>query len=184
MDNSTLPLPSLAKAQISANHHHTPKKTTSSPLPPLPDLEDEKRKLAQSVHSVWQWTGVPTVVTVASTLHGKPVTRFRIQLRKYSRGDWNGIKKVSSLFHSEHDANAAMFAFRYDHETKQSKDLVDQHVSCLESGDEPPEVPERKKIKLTARKTRAAAMTQNPAFRNSTDAPRNMNPKAPGSCNK
>ena len=182
MDKTTIPKAyyCLAKAQISANHH-TPQKRRSSAIS---DREEEKRKLALSDDSIWQGTGKPTVCRDKRKVKGKWVSRFRVRLLKYdSVADMRGRPVKTPQFASELDAEAAIFEFRYYHETKESKKLVDRHVSCLERGDEPPVVPERKKRCLSG-KTRAATMTQNPAFRNSIDAPLNMNPKVPGSFNK
>ena len=49
-----------------------------------------------------------------------------------------------------------------------------------------PAIPKLKKRRLSknASKARAATMTQNPAVRNSIDAPPNMNPKVPGPFNR
>jgi hypothetical protein len=183
MDKTTIPkaYPRLAEAQILANPASQKKRRSSA----ISDLEEEKRKLALSDNSIWQGTGIPTVCRDKRKVKGKLVTRFRARLLKFdSVADMRGRPVKTPQFASELDAVASIFAFRYGHETKESKDLVNTHVSCLERGDEPPVVPRRKKMKLSASKTRAASMTQNPAFRNSIDAPLNMNPKVPGHFNK
>ena len=115
MDKCTVPkayLP-LAKAQMSANRNRdTPKKSRSSEE--VSDLEDKKRTLAKSDDPIWTTTNTPTVSTVASTLNGRPVTRYRVQLLKYCpENPKKGMRMVSSLFHSANDAEAAIFAFRY-----------------------------------------------------------------------
>ena len=151
------------------------------------ELEEAKRKLALTPNSVWVTTGRPTVRSVQNILKGKPVTRFRVHMRKYSRGSNKKGRPVQSpVFETQHDAEAAIFATRYKFETPTSKKYVDSYLIYLETGDNMPAVPKLKKRRLSkdASKARAATMTQHPAVRHSIDAPPNMNPKVPGPFNR
>ena len=174
----------LATAQIRANHA-SPKKVRSAPT--LSELEEAKRTLALTENSVWVTTGIPTVRSVPSTMDGKPVTRFRVHMRKYSRDTTSkGRELRSPMYESRHDAEAAIFETRYNFESPTSKKHVDSFLMSLETGEDMPVVPELKKRRLSknASKARAATMTQHPAVRNSLDAPPNMNPKVPGPFNR
>ena len=128
MDNSTttsttadLTHAGLAMAQIRANHV-SPKKVRSAPR--LAELEEAKRKLALSENSVWVTTGIPTVRPVQVALQGKLVTRFRVHMLKYSGGsNKKGSQVQSPVCVTRNDAEAAIFATRYQFESPTSKNM-------------------------------------------------------------
>jgi len=95
-----------------------------------------------------------------------------------------GKKKQSQQFDSQREAEAQIFATRYNLETKASRTLVDAQLLGTEAETADPRPQKRRRVSNDPVDTRAKSMSQNPAIRNAVAAPVDTNPKVPGAFNR
>jgi len=150
------------------------------------------RMLALSSNPVWMTTKEPTVRSVVRAVgrgrKKKSATKWRVHLLKYkTERQTKGEKKQSSDFQTQHQAEANIFTFRYESESKKSRALVDEHILSLRQQGvlTPSPPPPKKKPRLSdSSNSRAASMSQNPLIRHTEGAPMERNPKVPGVFNR
>ncbi len=178
----------LAVTKILANHASPTKMRSSRPLT---DTEENKRRLALSSNPVWKTTSPPTVRSHVRKIAGRNQTLWCVYLLKYNNhhsAARRGKKKQSPQFDSQREAEAQIFATRYNLETKASRTLVDAQLLATEAETADPTTaprPEkRRRVSNDPVDTRAKSMSQNPAIRNAVAAPVDMNPKGAGAFNR